>query len=106
MHCLFQALQSCLPQVYVCRFWMMQFGHSCPKRTVLWSSSPKVLKFNKGTLSAADKKVLRARHGHVQPVTRKISKEGRKTYTGNKSLKGTQTQPQLIRYDPTRSSLG
>ena len=101
MHLWFQALWSCLPQVCVSRFWMMHWEHSCPKRTVVWSSSRQVLKFNLGKLCTADKLAARKRHGHVQPVDRKINKQGRKTYTGNHELKGTQTQPQLLQYSPT-----
>ena len=73
---------------------MMHYGHSCPKRTALWSSNPKIQKFFQGRLTAAFKARQQKLHGRVQPVNRKIGKDGREKFTGNGLLKTTQIWPQ------------
>ena len=78
-------------QVFRCSLWMMHFGHSCPKRTVLWSSNAKVKYFGTGKLTAKFKKMQRRVNGHVRPVNKRIDKKtGKASYSGNSLLKATQ----------------
>ena len=76
----------------------MHYNHSCPKRSVLWSSNHRVLKFDKGKLTNEYKQRQRAIHGHVQPVKKTIGSNGKAQYSGTAALKGTQLDPQLFHF--------
>ena len=77
-------------EVLSCRFWMMHYGHACPKRTVLFSNNPRVMMFSTGKLSVRERKKLQAKRGSVRTVTKKVNSKGQVTYTGTSALKGTQ----------------
>ena len=66
-----------------------------PKRTVLWSSNPKIHKFFRGKLTSAFKARQDKLYGRVQTVNRKLGKHGRVSFTGNAALKTTQIWPQF-----------
>ena len=84
-------------KVYVCRFWMMHYNHSCPKRSIVWSSNPHIMKFDQGPLTTEFKRNQREVHGHVQTVKKTINKTtGKASYSGSSALKGTQTRPYLL----------
>ena len=83
-------------QVFVTQCWMMHYNHPCPKRTVLWSSSPRIVLFNKGRLEKKFKDKQKALHGNVQPVKKTVNKQGKIGYSGTSALKSTQHRPELF----------
>ena len=71
---------------------MMHYNHPCPKRSILWSSTCQILRFDKGVLTNDYKDRQRALHGHVAPVRKTIDKRtGKASYSGTAALKDTQT---------------
>ena len=70
---------------------MMHYNHSCPKRSVLWSNSRKVLRFKKGRLTKQFKLKQQKLHGAVKTTKRKLDEGGRERYTASAALKPTQT---------------
>ena len=62
-------------------FWMRKFGASSPKRTVIFSNDPSIMKFECGKLSKRDRQ-------HCRSLVKKtIGKDGRPRVSGNRNLK-------------------
>ena len=64
--------------------WMKLFGHTCLKRTLLWSTSQALTRLSLGQI------VKKLHRSKLQVVDKKRNKKGQLTWTGNKHLKGTQ----------------
>ena len=78
---------DCFPAwgLYKQALWMKHWGHMCLKRTLLWSTSPKISKLNLGPIQKGQHKSL------VKTAEKYKDKQGKDRYKGTgKALKGTQ----------------
>lgn len=64
--------------------WMKHWGHSCLKRTLLWSTSDFISKLNLGKIQKTHHKLL------VKTVKQYIDKSGKRRFHGTKALKATE----------------
>ena len=71
--------------------WLRKFGHYIPKRTILWSNSPLIRKFDLGQLLASER-------GGDAGVRQYIDKRGRKRVVGSAKLKATQRLIRICTY--------
>ncbi len=73
-------------QIYKAALWMLMFGGSSPKRTILMSNSAQVQQLSTG-------KLVRAKYAsqpQVQTSVQYRDASGKKRYKGSSQLKGTQ----------------
>lgn len=66
---------------------MGHYNSATPKRHVCWSNSPKIGGLNRGTLTKSMREEI-AKTG-VKAARTKVSKDGKKSYTGTRNLRGT-----------------
>ena len=78
---------------------MRKFKAMTWKRTWLWSSSPHIEKLNLGPMTPEE------RVCEIKTTTSSVDKEGKKRFSGNKNLKGTQHLG-LIARDPEHLNRG
>ena len=72
-------------QVFFQTFWMRSFGSPTPKRTVVYSNSPKIKMLDAGPMRKGE---LRS---NIRTTKQYLGKDGRKRFAGNENLKGTQS---------------
>ena len=82
----FEWFVSRMPNLWRAAWWGRHYGALTPKRHRAWSNSPKVGLLDRGRLS----KVERERC-IVKTTDRKINRQGKKSFAGNRFLKGTQS---------------
>ena len=73
-----------VPQVFRLAFWLKRWGHSCPKRTVIWSTSPTIQAFFSGRMRKM------ALTSTVRTSIKYKNRDGRSCWKGSPELKSTQ----------------